>query len=137
MSLFGSDNGDKKRQEQYNKLSSYDNRMNDFKTLSGTALNDLSNRGVLNSSVTSKAMGQALSEAEKNFWNDQMQLLTYYDYDKDNSTGSFAPFMQGIGSAGGAILGGYFGGPTGAQIGSAAGGAFGGTLGSGISSFFR
>lgn len=137
MSLFGSDYGDKKRQEQYNKLSNYDNRMNDFKEYSGTALNDLSNRGVLNSSVTSKAMGQALSEAEKNFWNDQMRLLTYYDYDKDNSIGAFAPLMQGIGSAGGAILGGYIGGPVGAQIGSSAGGMLGGGIGSGISSSFR
>lgn len=137
MGFFGIDDGDKKRQDMYDKVSNYDNRMNDFKSYSGTALNNLANRGVINSTVGANAMSNALTQSEKNYWDDQMKLLLGYNYNQDNDPGMFAPLMQGIGSAGGAILGGVFGGPTGASIGSSAGGMFGGSLGSGLSSIFR
>ena len=43
----------------------------------------MANRGIINSSVTGKALGSAVAEAENNYWNDQMKLLGYsYGTDK-------------------------------------------------------
>lgn len=73
--LFGENTAENKQREQYDKVADRDNRMEDFENLSGTALNNLANRGIVNSSVTSKALGSAMAQAEDNYWNDQMKLL--------------------------------------------------------------
>ena len=55
----------------------------DFENLSGSAINEMANRGIINSSVTAKALGSAAAEAENNYWNDQIKLLGYsYGTDK-------------------------------------------------------
>ena len=57
--------------------------MEDFESLSGNVINEMANRGIINSSVTGKALGSAVAEAENNYWNDQMKLLGYsYGTDK-------------------------------------------------------
>ena len=63
--------------------ANYDNRVEDFESLSGNVINEMANRGIINSSVTGKALGSAVAEAENNYWNDQMKLLGYsYGTDK-------------------------------------------------------
>lgn len=122
--LFGSNKGKKMRENQYNKVANYDNRMKDFKQLSGSALNSMSNRGIINSSVTSKAMSDALTQAERNYWNDQMNLLNIYDYNSHNSDGALTHILGGIG---GGIAGG---------IGSGIGKGLGSAISSGIKNMF-
>ncbi|MDE7314193.1 MAG: hypothetical protein K2N11_00640, partial [Mucispirillum sp.] len=81
--LFGENKASSKQQEQYDKVANYDNRMKDFESLSGSAVNEMANRGVINSSVTAKALGSAAAAAENNYWNDQIKLLGYsYGTDK-------------------------------------------------------
>ncbi len=81
--LFGENKSNRKQQEQYEKIANYDNRLADFKNLSGNVLNDMANRGIINSSVTSNALGKAISDTENNYWNDQIKLLGYkYGNDK-------------------------------------------------------
>lgn len=81
--LFGENKSSSKQQEQYDKVANYDNRMEDFENLSGSAINEMANRGIINSSVTAKALGSAAAAAENNYWNDQMKLLGYsYGTDK-------------------------------------------------------
>lgn len=122
--LFGSNKGSKMQENQYNKVANYDNRMNDFKQLSGTALNSMSNRGIINSSVTGSAMSGALTQAEKNYWNDQMNLLNTYNYNNHNSDGALTHILGGIG---GGIAGG---------IGSGIGKGLGSAISSGIKNMF-
>lgn len=87
--MFGENKASNKQQEQYDKVANIDNRMKDFENLSGQALNSLANRGIVNSSVTSKALGSAMAQAEDNYWNDQMKLLNYsYGKDKEGIAGS-------------------------------------------------
>ena len=74
--LFGEDTAENKQREQYDKIANQDNRMENFENLSGTALNNLANRGIVNSSVTSKALGSAMAQAEDNYWDDQIKLLS-------------------------------------------------------------
>ena len=81
--LFGENKAGSKQKEQYDKLANYDNRVEDFESLSGNVINEMANRGIINSSVTGKALGSAVAEAENNYWNDQMKLLGYsYGTDK-------------------------------------------------------
>lgn len=81
--LFGENKSSNKQQKQYDKVANYDNRMEDFENLSGSALNEMANRGIINSSVTAKALGSAAAAAENNYWNDQIKLLGYsYGIDK-------------------------------------------------------
>lgn len=81
--LFGENKAGSKQQKQYDKVANYDNRMKDFENLSGSAVNEMSNRGIINSSVTAKALGTAAAAAENNYWNDQIKLLGYsYGTDK-------------------------------------------------------
>ena len=81
--LFGENKAGSKQKEQYDKLANYDNRVEDFESLSGNVINEMANRGIINSSVTGKALGSAVAEAEINYWNDQMKLLGYsYGTDK-------------------------------------------------------
>ena len=81
--LFGENKSSNKQQKQYDKVANYDNRMEDFENLSGSAVNEMANRGLINSSVTAKALGSAAAVAENNYWNDQMKLLGYsYGTDK-------------------------------------------------------
>lgn len=92
--LFGENKAGKKQQVQYDKIANYDNRKEDFENLSGSVINDMANRGIINSSVTAKALGSALNTAENNYWNDQIKLLGYnYGYDKkgisDNLSSGF------------------------------------------------
>lgn len=122
--LFGSSKGDKMSENQYNKVANYDNRMNDFKQLSGSALNSMSNRGIINSSVTANAMSNALTQAEKNYWNDQMNLLNTYDYNNHNSDGALTHIL---GAVGGGIAGG---------IGSGIGKGLGSAISSGMKNMF-
>lgn len=75
--LFGENKSSNKQQEQYAKVANYDNRMEDFKNLSGSAVNEMANRGIINSSVTAKALSSAATVAENNYWNDQIKLLGY------------------------------------------------------------
>ena len=75
--LFGENKSSTKQQEQYDKVANYDNRMEDYENLSGSAINEMANRGIINSSVTAKALGSAAAEAENNYWNDQIKLLGY------------------------------------------------------------
>lgn len=87
--MFGENKASNKQQEQYDKVANIDNRMKDFENLSGQALNSLANRGIVNSSVTSKALGSAMAQAEDNYWNDQMKLLNYsYGKDKEGIAGN-------------------------------------------------
>ena len=65
--MFGSNKGDKAREMMFDKITNYDNRMNDFKQFSGQAMNNLSQRGILNSSTTSAAMGNAMAQADQNY----------------------------------------------------------------------
>lgn len=74
--FFGENTAENKQRQQYDKIANIDNRMEDFENLSGQALNNLAGRGIVNSSVTSKALGSALSQAEDNYWNDQIKLLS-------------------------------------------------------------
>ena len=75
--LFGENKAGSKQKEHY------DNRVEDFESLSGNVINEMANRGIINSSVTGKALGSAVAEAENNYWNDQMKLLGYsYGTDK-------------------------------------------------------
>ena len=81
--LFGENKASTRQQEQYDKVADYDNRMEDFENLSGSAINEMANRGIINSSVTAKALGSAAAEAENNYWDDQIKLLGYsYGTDK-------------------------------------------------------
>ena len=81
--LFGENKSSNKQHKQYDKVANYDNRMEDFENLSGSAINEMANRGIINSSVTAKALGSAAAEAENNYWNDQIKLLGYsYGTDK-------------------------------------------------------
>ena len=81
--LFGENKASTRQQEQYDKVADYDNRMEDFETLSDSAINEMANRGIINSSVTAKALGSAAAEAENNYWDDQIKLLGYsYGTDK-------------------------------------------------------
>lgn len=81
--LFGENKSSNKQQKQYDKVANYDNRMKDFESLSGSAVNEMANRGIINSSVTAKALGTAAAAAENNYWNDQIKLLGYsYGTDK-------------------------------------------------------
>lgn len=87
--MFGENKASNKQQEQCDKVANIDNRMKDFENLSGQALNSLANRGIVNSSVTSKALGSAMAQAEDNYWNDQMKLLNYsYGKDKEGIAGN-------------------------------------------------
>lgn len=122
--LFGSNKGSKMQENQYNKVANYDNRMNDFKQLSGSALNSMSNRGIINSSVTGNAMSNALTQAERNYWNDQMNLLNTYDYNNHNSDGALTHIL---GAVGGGIAGG---------IGSGIGKGLGSAISSGMKNMF-
>lgn len=89
--LFGEDTAENKQREQYDKIANQDNRMEDFENLSGTALNNLANRGIVNSSVTSKALGSAMAQAEDNYWDDQMKLLSIgYGEDDKGIAGDLA-----------------------------------------------
>lgn len=100
--LFGENKASSKQQEQYDKVANYDNRMKDFEKLSGTAINEMANRGIINSSVTAKALGAAAAEAENNYWNDQIKLLGYsYGTDKkgiaeDLSSTFTKSFVKGL-----------------------------------------
>lgn len=81
--LFGENKSSLKQQEQYDKIANYDNRMADFENLSGKAINEMANRGIINSSVTSKALSSAINSAENNYWDNQIKLLGYnYGTDK-------------------------------------------------------
>ncbi len=81
--LFGETTSSDKQKEQYDKVADYDNRMSDFEELSGKAINNMANRGVINSSVTSSALSDALNQAENNYWDNQIKLLGYsYGTDK-------------------------------------------------------
>ena len=75
--LFGENKASTRQQQQYDKVADYDNRMEDFENLSGSAIKEMANRGIINSSVTAKALGSAMAEAEDNYWNDQIKLLGY------------------------------------------------------------
>lgn len=97
--LFGSNDGEKNRRNQYDRLSNRDNRMSDFGNYAGSALNNLANRGVINSTVGANAMSNALTQAEKNFWDDQYKLLMGYDYNADNSDGLLPSLLSGVGGA--------------------------------------
>lgn len=100
--LFGENKSSSRQQEQYDKVANYDNRMEDFENLSGSAINEMANRGIINSSVTAKALGSAMAEAEDNYWNDQMKLLGYsYGTDKkglaEDLTSTFTKtFVKGL-----------------------------------------
>lgn len=100
--LFGENKSSNKQQEQYDKVANYDNRMEDFENLSGSAINEMANRGIINSSVTAKALGSAMAEAEDNYWNDQIKLLGYsYGTDKkglaEDLTSTFTKsFVKGL-----------------------------------------
>lgn len=81
--LFGENKSNAANQKQYEKIANYDNRKQDFENLSGEAINAMANRGIINSSVTAKALSSALNEAENNYWNNQIKLLGYnYGHDK-------------------------------------------------------
>ncbi len=75
--LFGETKSRDTHRQQYDKVANIDNRMADFEKISGMAVNNLANRGIINSSVTSKALGNAMALAEDNYWKDQMKLLGY------------------------------------------------------------
>lgn len=100
--LFGENKSSSRQQEQYDKVANYDNRMENFENLSGSAINEMANRGIINSSVTAKALGSAMAEAEDNYWNDQMKLLGYsYGTDKkglaEDLTSTFTKtFVKGL-----------------------------------------
>lgn len=79
--LFGSDAGTQARKDLFNKFTNYDNRMNDFNTFSGQALNSLANRGIVNSSVTSGAMADALNQANTNYYNQLSQASAFMPQD--------------------------------------------------------
>ena len=100
--LFGENKASTRQQEQYDKVADYDNRMEDFENLSGSAINEMANRGIINSSVTAKALGSAAAEAENNYWDDQIKLLGYsYGTDKkgiaeDLSSTFSKSFVKGL-----------------------------------------
>ena len=87
--LFGENKAEAKQREQFDKVAERDNRMKDFDNFSSQALNNLSSRGIINSSVTGKALGQALSHADDKYWEDQYKLInTPYGKDKKGIAGS-------------------------------------------------
>lgn len=96
--FFGENTAENKEREQFDKIANYDNRMADFENLSGTAINNLANRGIVNSSVTSKAIGSAMAQAEDNYWEDQMKLLSigYGEDDKGIAGDLFNNASKGI-----------------------------------------
>lgn len=115
--FIGSDAGTKARNDLNsqitNNLLNRDNRMADFENYSGTALNNLANRGIINSSVTSGAMANALNQADQNYINTQLQAygLLANNMPQDtvgllpNVVGSFAGgFGTGLGKS---FLGGF------------------------------
>lgn len=86
--LFGENTAENKEREQFDKIADHDSRLSDFENLSGTAINSLANRGIVNSSVTSKAIGTAMAQAEDNYWDDQIKLLAIgYGEDDKGITG--------------------------------------------------
>lgn len=85
---------EKKREQLFDDMRNYDNRMNDFNQLAGTALNSLASRGVINSSVGSNAMGSALGQADKNYWDNQKALLNFQTGYQDSPG-----FLQHLGAS--------------------------------------
>lgn len=81
----------------------------------GTALNQLSGRGVINSSITPMAFGQAYNMANQNRMN---ALLQKYGIDMSNRDmgspgilgGMISDTFSGLGTLGGLALGGWAGG---------------------------
>lgn len=97
--LFGSDAGTRARQDMFDKMTNYDNRMNDFNTFSGQALNSLANRGIINSSVTSSAMANALNQANNNYYNQLSQASAFMPQDTTGIVPQVASaFAGGLGS---------------------------------------
>lgn len=80
--IFGDNSSSNRQKEQYDKVADYDGRMNDFEVFSGEAINEMGNRGIINSSVTSKALSTALNQANDSYWDDQLKLAGY-NYGKD------------------------------------------------------
>lgn len=106
--LFGSDEGTKQQENLRNQITTNllnkDNRMNDFNTFSGQALNSLANRGIINSSVTSSAMANALNQADQNYINTQLQGYNLLQGLMPQDTTGLIPqvasaFAGGVGSA--------------------------------------
>lgn len=117
--------GDRK-EELYNRLASTDNREADFNRYAGQALNNLAGRGVINSSVGSSALANAAAQAQRNYDDQQMQLLSFLASQQDEDYGDgLMPGLLGIAGTG---IGAFLGGAEGAAIGA--------TLGSGIGSSF-
>lgn len=112
--LFGSDEGTKQQENLRNQITTNilnrDNRMNDFNTFSGQALNSLANRGIINSSVTSGAMADALNQAEQNYINTQLQGYSLLQGLMPQDTMGLVPgVVSGIASGFGTGLGGAIG----------------------------
>lgn len=90
--FFGGKSASEKQKKQYDKIADYDGRAEDFKNLSGQVLNNMANRGIINSSVTGKALSGALNDAENSYWNDQMKLLSM---PYGSSSSGIAPYIMG------------------------------------------
>ncbi len=96
--MFGENTSRNKYRELYDKAIDNDKRLSDFEKFSSYALNNMANRGIINSSVTSAALSSALSSVEDNYWNNQMKLLGYgYGRDKEGLAGNmFKSATSGI-----------------------------------------
>lgn len=99
--LFGTDTEQKKRNDLYNKYVNYDNRIADFSNYAGTAINDLANRGIINSSVTSSALGKALNQANNDYYNNLIRAGSLIGQD---SMGLMPGLIGGISSGLGQAL---------------------------------
>lgn len=106
--LFGDSTASDRQNELYDKVSNYDNRMKDFNQFAGSALNGLGNRGVINSTVASSALARGLGEADKNYWNNQMNLVQPVFSQKDEG-GLLGGVLGGLGNMAGNYVGGLFG----------------------------
>lgn len=115
--FFGSDKGTKQKESLINQISTdilnSDNRKADFENYAGTALNNLANRGIVNSSVTSGAMAKALNQADQNYINTQLQGYNLLQGLMPQDTTGLIPgvassFASGFGTGlGKSLLGGF------------------------------
>lgn len=111
--LFGTNAGTEARKDLYNKFTNYDNRMADVNNIAGGYLNSLANRGIVNSSVTSRAMADAINQADKRYYDTLYQAGNFLPQDSVGLVGGMlgglaGGFGSGLGKATGNWLGGLF-----------------------------